>query len=101
MYRAQVGDGPQRCVVAGGVAANTELRARLTQLCEANDFTLIAPPLKFCGDNAAMIALAGLERLERGQNDALDVRARPRWPLDEDAAAAQPASGFGKKGPKS
>ncbi len=101
MYREKVGQGPQRFVVAGGVAANTELRARLKNLCENNDFTLIAPPLKFCGDNAAMIALAGLERLATGEHHGMEVAARPRWPLDSQAAAHNPASGSGKKGPKS
>jgi len=101
MFRAKNGSGPQRFVVAGGVAANTELRTRLSEVCAKHDFKLIAPPLKFCGDNAAMIALAGLERLAVGQADTLDAPARPRWPLDQQAAAKNPASGFGKKGPKS
>ncbi|WP_409432405.1 tRNA (adenosine(37)-N6)-threonylcarbamoyltransferase complex transferase subunit TsaD [Litorimonas sp. RW-G-Af-16] len=101
MFRKRVGDGPQRFVVAGGVAANTELRARLTAVCEDNDFKLIAPPLKFCGDNAAMIALAGAERLAAGHSDPLYAPARPRWPLDKESAQANPASGHGKKGPKS
>ena len=101
MYRAEIGDGPQRFVVAGGVAANKELRARLKNVCKNNGFTLIAPPLKFCGDNAAMIALAGLERLATGEHHDMDVAARPRWPLDSQAANANPASGSGKKGPKS
>jgi len=48
-----------------------------------------------------MIALAGAERLVLGLTDTLDVRARPRWPLDQDSADKNPASGFGKKGPKS
>ena len=48
----------------------------------------------------AMIALAGVERLALGQTDGLDAAARPRWPLDQDAAAQDPASGSGRKGPK-
>ena len=44
--------GPQRFVVAGGVAANRKIRGALEELCGANDFTLLAPPLKFCTDNA-------------------------------------------------
>jgi len=94
-------DSSQRFVVAGGVAANKELRARLDATCKNNGFTLFAPPLKFCGDNAAMIALVGAEKLALGQSDDMDFAARPRWPLDADAAAAAPKSGYGKKGPKS
>ena len=101
MFRETHGETPQRFVVAGGVAANKELRARLDATCTDNGFTLFAPPLKFCGDNAAMIALVGAEKLALGQSDDMDFAARPRWPLDADAAAAAPKSGYGKKGPKS
>ena len=94
-------DGPHRFVVAGGVAANKALRARLSYAAEARNFTSLYPPLKFCGDNAAMIAQAGLERFQAGLTDALDAPARPRWPLDGDAAARAPKSGAGRKGPKS
>ncbi|MBN9091351.1 MAG: tRNA (adenosine(37)-N6)-threonylcarbamoyltransferase complex transferase subunit TsaD [Reyranella sp.] len=72
-------------VVAGGVAANTYLRGRLEGLA----VRLVAPPIKFCTDNGAMIAWAGVERLRRGMVDALDFAPRPRWPLDADAGAAR------------
>lgn len=103
MFKNKVeADGhPYRFVVAGGVAANTAIRESLSTLCDEQGFTLTAPPLKFCTDNAAMIALAGLAHFERSEFDSLDVKARPRWPLDKIAAANNPASGFGKKGPKS
>lgn len=91
----------QRFVVAGGVAANTAIRTRLESLCQDRGFELLAPPLKFCTDNAAMIALVGAERLAVGDTDNLDAKARPRWPLDQQAAQSRPSSGFGKKGPKS
>jgi N6-L-threonylcarbamoyladenine synthase len=65
-------------VVAGGVAANTYLRGRL----EGLGVRLVAPPIKLCTDNGAMIAWAGIERLRRGMVDALDFAPRPRWPLD-------------------
>lgn len=94
-------DEPHRFVIAGGVAANQTLRARLIETAEVNGFSPIFPPLKFCGDNAAMIAQAGLERLQAGRVDGLDAPARPRWPLDADAARNAPASGSGRKGPKS
>jgi N6-L-threonylcarbamoyladenine synthase len=65
-------------VVAGGVAANTYLRGRL----EGLGVRLVAPPIKLCTDNGAMIAWAGIERLRRGMTDRLDFAPRPRWPLD-------------------
>jgi len=102
LYRRKTRETDQaRLVVAGGVAANAELRAGLKALAESRAFDFIAPPLKFCGDNAAMIALAGAERLAAGLIDGYDAPARPRWPLDGNAAAAAPKSGHGKKGPKS
>lgn len=94
-------EGPHRFVVAGGVAANQTLRANLIDTATANGFAPIFPPLKFCGDNAAMIAQAGLERLNAGRVDPLSAPARPRWPLDREAARTAPASGSGRKGPKS
>lgn len=94
-------DGPHRFVVAGGVAANQTLRTRLVETATTHAFTPIFPPLKFCGDNAAMIAQAGMERLQAGRVDPLNAPARPRWPLDREAARNAPASGSGRKGPKS
>jgi N6-L-threonylcarbamoyladenine synthase len=69
-------------VVAGGVAANTALRRRLTDLAAKAGLAFVAPPLSLCTDNGAMIAWAGLERLRLGMTDGLDVSGRPRWPLD-------------------
>jgi hypothetical protein len=59
-----------------------------------------APPLRYCTDNAAMIALAGAERLLLGLTDPLDVAARPRWPLDEAMAASNPIHKPSRKGAK-
>jgi N6-L-threonylcarbamoyladenine synthase len=75
-------------VVAGGVAANTELRTRLAALAEAQGLVLAVPPPALCTDNGAMIAWAGLERLRLGLTDDLDFAPRPRWPLDPDAPPA-------------
>ena len=69
-------------VVAGGVAANKALRARLQALADAAGMRFVAPPLALCTDNAAMIAWAGLERLRAGQVDSLEYMPQPRWPLD-------------------
>jgi len=73
-------------VVAGGVAANTLLRQSLETLANAHDLTLIAPPLRLCTDNAAMIAWAGVERFKLNLTDRLDFSPRPRWPLDPTSA---------------
>jgi N6-L-threonylcarbamoyladenine synthase len=70
-------------VVAGGVAANATLRDVLAAAAGAAGLDFVAPPLRYCTDNAAMIAWAGLERLRLGQRDALDFAPRPRWPLAE------------------
>ncbi len=75
-------------VVAGGVAANKALRERLVRVAEGAGLALAAPPLRLCTDNAAMIAWAGLERFARGLDSPLDTACRPRWPLEELAAAA-------------
>ena len=68
-------------VVAGGVAANQALRDRLSSLAAARGVALIAPPLRLCGDNAVMVAWAGIERLRLGLTDSLDAPPRPRWQL--------------------
>lgn len=77
--------GSATLVVAGGVAANAYLRGRLQGLADAERARLVAPPLRLCTDNAAMIAWAGIERLHLGMVDRLDFAPRPRWPLDPDA----------------
>jgi N6-L-threonylcarbamoyladenine synthase len=68
-------------VVAGGVAANAAIRVALTGAAAAHGFTLVAPPVRLCTDNAVMVAWAGIERLQLGLADDLDFAPRPRWPL--------------------
>ena len=92
--------GTPAFVIAGGVGANQALRSALTTLCEAENYTFHAPPLKWCTDNGAMIAYAGALRLSSGITSELTLMARPRWPLDEDAAATNPVFGGGKRGAK-
>jgi N6-L-threonylcarbamoyladenine synthase len=92
--------GARRFVVAGGVAANATVRAALEKIATDHGFSFHAPALKYCTDNAAMIALAGAERLAAGMASSLDAPARPRWPLDEAAALANPMNNFGRKGAK-
>lgn len=74
---------PTTLVVAGGVAANQPIRRGLTRLATEAGLPMVAPPLNLCGDNGAMIAWAGLERLRLGMLDDMSALARPRWPLDE------------------
>ncbi|QPC98016.1 tRNA (adenosine(37)-N6)-threonylcarbamoyltransferase complex transferase subunit TsaD [Qipengyuania soli] len=83
-------------VVAGGVAANATVRAALEQVAADHGMRFAAPPPKLCTDNAAMIAWAGVERLALPEFSPapLDISARPRWPLDPDAA---PVRGAGVK----
>lgn len=83
---------PGALVVAGGVAANGAVRARLERVAAAAGLAFVAPPLPLCGDNAVMIAWAALER--GGAGDALDAPVRARWPLDP---GATPAIGAGIK----
>ncbi|MEZ5798677.1 MAG: tRNA (adenosine(37)-N6)-threonylcarbamoyltransferase complex transferase subunit TsaD [Paracoccaceae bacterium] len=87
----------QAIAVAGGVAANSVLRARLETVSAQAGARFVAPPLALCTDNAAMIAWAGIERYQAGHSDGPDLPARSRWPLDEDAA---PVIGSGKRGAK-
>jgi N6-L-threonylcarbamoyladenine synthase len=70
-------------VVAGGVAANGLLRRTLQHVAAAHGVTMTAPPLRLCGDNAVMVAWAGIERLRLGLTDPLTTAPRPRWPLQE------------------
>ena len=72
-------------VVAGGVAANKKIRSMLINICKENNFKSIFPPIEFCGDNAAMIAMVGLEKFKLKKFSDLDHPAKPRWALDENA----------------
>lgn len=87
----------QNLVVAGGVAANLYLRGEIKALCTRRGWNFIAPPLSLCGDNAAMIAWAGLERFEAGFTSDMDFKPRSRWPLDERSNALL---GHGRRGVK-
>ena len=72
-------------VVAGGVAANKKIRSMLINLCEEKNYQSIFPSIELCGDNAAMIAMVGLEKYKLKKFNSLDHPAKPRWPLDENA----------------
>ncbi len=73
-----------RLVVAGGVAANRTIRRALAEVADRHGLTMVAPPLRYCGDNAVMIGWAAIERLRAGlAEDGMDRRPQPRWPLTE------------------
>jgi N6-L-threonylcarbamoyladenine synthase len=68
-------------VVSGGVGANRRLREELGAAARARGSRVYYPRIEFCTDNAAMIAVAGLARLEAGQRGGLAIEARAQWPL--------------------
>ncbi len=72
-------------VVAGGVAANQGIRNKINEVSKEFNFNAIFPDLKLCGDNAAMIAMVGLEKFKLKQFSNLDLPANPRLALDENA----------------
>lgn len=87
---------PSLCV-AGGVAANGTIRARLETVSQNYNAAFIAPPIELCTDNAAMIAFAALEQMKDRPANDMTLSARPRWPLDHSSPAML---GSGKKGAK-
>ena len=72
-------------VVAGGVAANKGIRNKLINLSKEKNFKIIFPDINLCSDNAAMIAMVGLEKFKKKHFNNLDYPAKPRWALDENA----------------
>ena len=76
----------KKFVIAGGVAANKKIREMLVNLCNEKNIEPIFPPKELCSDNAAMIAMVGLEKFKLKQFSKLNHPAIPRWPLDENAS---------------
>lgn len=75
-------DKVRTMVAAGGVAANAQLRSALARLAKSHGMDFVCPKLELCGDNGAMIAWAGIERIRMGYRDEYDFAPRARWPLD-------------------
>ena len=84
-FREKSSNDKATFVIAGGVAANKKIRQMLTNLSFKKNFKPIFPPINLCGDNAAMIAVVGLEKYKKKKFDNLDYAAKPRWQLDENA----------------
>ena len=72
-------------VVAGGVAANQGIKNTLVNLSNENKFECYFPDISLCSDNAAMIALVGIEKFKKKLFDDLNFKVNPRWQLDEKA----------------
>ena len=85
MFREKTKEKNFQLIVAGGVAANETIRKNLSSLSNEMNFKTIYPDLKFCGDNAAMIAWAGIQRFKKNMIDDLNKSAKSRWPLDKNA----------------
>ena len=85
MFREKTKKENFQLIVAGGVAANESIRKNLSILSKEMGFETIYPDLKFCGDNAAMIAWAGIQRFKKNMFDDITVSAKSRWPLDSNA----------------
>jgi N6-L-threonylcarbamoyladenine synthase len=86
-WGALAATGLRTLVVAGGVGANRELRARLLSEAATRGAAVYFPDLEFCTDNGAMIALAGALRLEHARSGDYAFSVRPRWDLSELACA--------------
>ena len=80
--RALQQTGLKTLVIAGGVSANKQIRADLLKMTQKENAQLFFPRLEFCTDNGAMIAFAGCQRLLAGQQENLEINAKPRWPID-------------------
>jgi N6-L-threonylcarbamoyladenine synthase len=85
IFKEKIKKKEVQLIVAGGVAANSSIRENLNRLAKEVNFKIIYPDLKFCGDNAAMIAWAGIKRFKKNLTNDIDISARSRWPLDENA----------------
>ncbi len=84
-FKSRTNKNKVQLVVAGGVAANKSIRANLTNLSKEMNCVTIYPDLKLCGDNAAMIAWAGIKRFKKNLVDNINISAKSRWPLDKNA----------------
>jgi len=82
-YEEKIELKEKKFVIAGGVAANKKIRNTLIKLCNESNYKYIFPPIEYCGDNAAMIAMVGLEKFKLKKFNKLDYPAKPRWPLDD------------------
>ena len=74
--------GYKKIAVAGGVSANSELRRRMEEECKKRGYTLYYPPLKYCGDNAAMVGAQAIFEYESGNTAGADLNATATLPIN-------------------
>ena len=85
MFREKTKSLKVKLIVAGGVAANNSIRENLNNLSKEMNFETVYPDIKYCSDNAAMIAWAGIQRFKKKLFNDISITPRSRWPLDESA----------------
>ena len=85
IFKEKTGTKEVKLIVAGGVAANKTIRENLSKLAKEMKFETIYPSIEFCGDNAAMIAWAAIQRFKRNILSDINLSPKSRWPLDEKA----------------
>lgn len=77
--------GYTKIALAGGVSANSELRSRFEEECKERNLQLYFPPLKYCGDNAAMVGVQGFYEFESGNTAGEDLNATATLPINYNA----------------
>ena len=81
-FKAAENLGYKKIAVAGGVSANSELRCRMDAECKKRGFELFYPPLKYCGDNAAMVGAQAIFEYESGNIAGTELNATATLPID-------------------
>jgi N6-L-threonylcarbamoyladenine synthase len=81
--KCALNEGLTTIAIGGGVAANSELRSQLQAAATPHGIRVIFPPLKYCTDNAAMIACAAAEHFDLGHRSDLGLGARSRMPVSQ------------------
>lgn len=80
-FALETGKACNDFVLCGGVSANQYIRNKLIDLCRLHNVRFLSSPLSLCGDNAAMIALVGVEKFKKGLIDNINFAPRAQWPL--------------------
>jgi len=81
-FKAARNNGINKIVLAGGVAANSRLREKAQILGKKFNYKILIPPLEYCTDNAAMIAMAGYHKYQNGEFDSLELEAIPNLKIN-------------------
>ncbi len=81
-FKAAENGGYKKIVLAGGVSANSELRRRMDEECKTRGFELFYPPLKYCGDNAAMVGAQAIYEFNDGNVSGTELNATATLPIN-------------------